>query len=294
MKWLLSTGNRELFSRFLIWMVSGLTVFAGSGYAQLDRAAPPTNSNALAQDQARVAAGAQHFQQLCTGCHGRSGQGGQGEGQGPNLATSWEVRRAKDADLFGFIQNGVKGTAMPAFHLPDTQIWELAAFVRSLNAPAISVPAPGDAAAGETIFFGKGQCSSCHMIKGRGGYLGPDLSDIGASRRLAELRAAVLEPSARASASFEPLMVRDSEGHPLRAVAKHRSAWSAQILDERGGLHLIHGDAVQQLHFENHSWMTADFAKQLSPDEVTNLLTFLSRQSVRLPGPVAVQKGSVE
>ncbi len=60
-------------------------------------------------------AGANLFRQYCTSCHGRSGEGGQGEGQGPNLATSWEVRRAKDQELFGFIKNGVKGTAMPAF-----------------------------------------------------------------------------------------------------------------------------------------------------------------------------------
>jgi mono/diheme cytochrome c family protein len=61
-----------------------------------------------------VEAGANQFRHLCTGCHGRGGQGGQGEGQGPNLATAWEVRRTKDQELFGFIRNGVKGTAMRA------------------------------------------------------------------------------------------------------------------------------------------------------------------------------------
>lgn len=249
--------------------------------AQLDRAGLPNTSSALAQNAARVEAGGRTFRQLCTSCHGRNGEGGQGEGQGPNLATSWEVRRAKDPELFGFIKNGVKGTAMPAFSLPDEQIWQLAAFVRSLNSPAANVPVQGDVSGGEAVFFGKGNCSSCHMIRGRGGYLGPDLSNIGNTRRLNELRDAVVKPRVQPSPEFRPVLLHDAAGRPLRAVAKHFSAWSAQILDEHGALHLIHGDAVQHLAFQDSSWMPADIAKRLSPDEITNVIAFLSRQALR-------------
>jgi cytochrome c oxidase cbb3-type subunit III len=249
-------------------------------FAQLDRAGPPSTQNRLAQNTARVAAGEASFQQLCTGCHGRGGEGGQGEGQGPNLATNWEVRRANDQALFNFIRNGVKGTAMPAFSLPEERIWELAAFVRSLNAPANSVPAAGDVSAGSAIFSGKGGCSACHMVQGRGGYLGPDLSNIGATRRMNELRDALLKPSAVPSPDFQPLLLRDAQGKQLRAIAKHASPWSVQALDENGTLHLIHGDAVQSLEFKKQSWMPLDIAQRLSPDEINNLLAFLSRQAV--------------
>jgi cytochrome c oxidase cbb3-type subunit III len=249
-------------------------------FAQLDRAGPPSTQNRLAQNTARVAAGEASFQQLCTGCHGRGGEGGQGEGQGPNLATNWEVRRANDQALFNFIKNGVKGTAMPAFSLPEERIWELAAFVRSLNAPANSVPATGDVSAGGAIFSGKGGCSACHMVQGRGGYLGPDLSNVGATRRMNELRDALLKPSAVPSPDFQPLLLHDAQGKQLRAVAKHVSPWSVQALDENGTLHLIHGDAVQSLEFKKQSWMPLDIAQRLSPDEINNLLAFLSRQAV--------------
>ena len=112
-------------------------------FAQLDRVGPPNSNYALLKNRAAVEAGQRRFLQLCSGCHARNGEGGQGEGQGPNLVTSWEVRRAQDRELFGFIKNGVKGTTMPPFALPDDQIRELAAFVRSLNAPASAVPVPG-------------------------------------------------------------------------------------------------------------------------------------------------------
>ncbi len=87
-------------------------------FCQLGRTGPPSTANPLASDTKAVEAGEQRFQQLCTGCHGREGVGGQGEGQGPNLVNSWEVRRASDRDLMGYIRNGVPGTAMPAFALP--------------------------------------------------------------------------------------------------------------------------------------------------------------------------------
>ena len=87
-------------------------------FAQLDRVGPPNSNYALLKNRAAVESGQRRYLQLCSACHARNGEGGQGEGQGPNLVTSWEVRRAQDRELFGFIKNGVKGTAMPAFALP--------------------------------------------------------------------------------------------------------------------------------------------------------------------------------
>ncbi len=172
---------------------------------------------------------------------------------------------------------------MPAFPLPDEQIRQLVAFVRSLNAPAISLPVPGDVQKGEAIFFGKGQCSTCHMIRGRGGYLGPDLSDVGATRRIGELRASLTSPSSLPSPDYRPLYVTGPGGKRLRAVAKHSTYWSAQVLDETGKLHLLHGGDARKLDFVQKSWMSPDFVKDLTPQELTDLIAFLSRQSVRGP-----------
>src|ERR1700735_928117 len=108
-----------------------LMLAANLVFAQLGRVAAPNTANPLAHDTKAVAAGEKSFQQQCTGCHGRSGEGGQGEGKGPNLINSWEVRRASDGDLSAFIRNGISGTTMPAFALSDQTIRELAAYVRS-------------------------------------------------------------------------------------------------------------------------------------------------------------------
>ena len=259
----------------LLWTIALLPCLC---LAQLDRVGPPNSNYALLKNPAAVEAGQKRYLQLCSGCHARNGEGGQGEGQGPNLITSWEVRRAQDRDLFGFIKNGVKGTTMPAFALPDDQIWELAAFVRSLNAPAVSVPVPGDTAAGEAIFFGKDGCSACHAIQGKGGHLGPDLSNIGATRRLSEIREAILNPKAEATPGYRPVLIEVSKGERLRGIVRHESNWSLQVLDERGNLHLLHGAEVEKAQFQSRSWMPA---VHLPADETQNLLAYLSRRTVR-------------
>ena len=156
----------------------------------------------------------------------------------------------------------------------------MAAFVRSLNAPASAVPVQGDAAAGEAIFFGKQGCSECHAILGRGGYLGPDLSDIGAARRLGEIREAILNPKAEASPGYRPVLIEVAKGQRLRGVARHESNWSMQVLDEKGSLHLLRGAAMQTAQFQNRSWMPA---AHLSEEEMQNLLAYLSRRTL-VPG----------
>ncbi len=265
--------------------------------AQLDRIPPPSSVNPLTRDAAALEAGQRRFRQLCSGCHGRDGEGGQGEGQGPNLMNSWEVRRAKDAQLFNSMKNGVKGTAMPAFPLPDPQVWELVALVRSLNAPANSVASTGDPVSGQAIFFGKGECSGCHMIRGRGGFLGPDLSNIGAARRLSELRAAILNPKEIPSEGYRPLLLTASNGAHLRAVAKHFSNWSIQALDEKGEIHRLRGPTMSAGVFQYKTWMPTDYSSRLTAAEIDGVIAFLATQSIRpqseLEGPPAKSRGEV-
>ena len=263
------------------WAVLLLCALPAAG--QLDRIPPPSAANPLTRNAAAIEAGQRRFRQLCSSCHGRDGEGGQGEGRGPNLMNSWEVRRAKDPQLFNSVKNGVPGTLMPAFPLPDAQIWELVGFVRSLNAPASSVAVTGNPDAGETLFFNKGGCSGCHMIRGRGGFLGPDLTNSGAIRRVSELRAAILAPKELPSEGYRPLLLKTADGRQLRAVAKHYSNWSIQALDEKGELHLLHGPALQTASLQSKTWMPNDYAQRLTTAEIENLIAFLSRQTVR-PG----------
>jgi cytochrome c oxidase cbb3-type subunit III len=260
----------------------------------IGKQAPKTEqkaSNPLNGQPAAIAVGQSQFIQNCAHCHGADAKGGQGEGQGPNLVASSQLRRASDATLFGIIHNGIPGSAMPSFSLADRQIWQLVSFVRSLAARAIDLPVSGNVAAGRAIFFGKGGCSSCHMIHGDGGFLGPDLTNIGAARRLDQLRDSILKTARAASdtgdlygdplAGYRPVVLKLDNGQTVEGIAKHYSNYSVEILDKDGKFHLLHGDTIKNVEFKEKSWMPDDYGKRLTPAGIRDLLAFLSRQSDR-------------
>jgi mono/diheme cytochrome c family protein len=93
--------------------------------------------------------------------------------------------RRSDDEVFDALKNGISGTQMPPFsgQFSDDQIWRVTAYIRGLRGTAVDTPAAGNVAGGEAIFWGKGTCGNCHMIKAKGGIIGPDLSISGASAR---------------------------------------------------------------------------------------------------------------
>ena len=123
-----------------------------------------------------IEAGRLLFASGCAACHGAEGQGG----RGPNLRERIYWHPVDEDVLYKVIQKGIPAGGMPAAALDEDQLWQVVAYVRSLTAPAIETVVPGDPAAGEALFWGKAGCSGCHAIRGRGGKLGPDLTNAGA------------------------------------------------------------------------------------------------------------------
>jgi putative heme-binding domain-containing protein len=224
-----------------------------------------------------VEAGRRLFQEACSACHGQNGAGG----HGPSLVAGTRVRDLADAQLFASIQKGVPGTDMPPSPLPEPQIRQLMAFVRSLSAPAIETTVAGDPAAGRRIFFGKGGCSTCHAIRGEGGRLGPDLSDAGVSRTLGQLRESLLDPGKRIAEGFQGVSIITHDGRSLEGVARNWDNYSVQMLDRAGQLHLFDRRDLVKFVLLPGSLMPAGLTQRLSADEIEALLAFLSRQSVR-------------
>ena len=247
--------------------------------AQHEKDGDKTRNPAIGDPKA-IDAGRKIFANGCGACHGTEGQGG----RGPNLRERVFWHPLDDATMYKAIQKGVGGQ-MPAANLPEDQAWQVVAFVRSLTSPAIESPILGDSAAGETVFRGKG-CANCHQIRGQGGKLGPDLGNIGAKSSGAVIRESIVDPDADGAIGYRAVKVTLKDGKTLSGVARNRTNYSLQLQDRDGNLHLLSMGDVTDMTLGKGSPMPKDYAKRLTPDELDNLVAYLSKQSVRPVEPV--------
>ena len=242
---------------------------------------PEGEQNPLVGDRAAVEAGAKLFAQTCEACHGSQARGGRAPALGRDALKHGE----KDAQVFANIRNGIPSTQMPSFPALSTEeTWQLVAYVRSLSVPpeVATLPPAGDPAAGWDIFYGKGTCSSCHEINGRGGVIGPELSSAGTLTAEA-LHQKILEPGNTDRPEGEPRLhqplptaiVRTRDGRETRGVLHNQDTHSLQVIDSTGRLRLFEKEKLASFRTEEKSFMPDDFGKRLSASEVENLVAYL-------------------
>jgi PQQ-dependent dehydrogenase (methanol/ethanol family) len=226
------------------------------------------------------------YSTLCGGCHGDDARGTQ---QGPPLSGNASVRARSVQSLRNIIRNGIPAAGMPAFDLPADTLDALASMVASLNDVAAKRSVPGDVAAGRQFFFGKGNCAACHMVKGEGSPVGPDLSDIALDLTVDRIREALQNPDARIAPGYGLVSVRLRNGNTLRGFARSRSTFDAVIQDLTGAFHSLSLDEVADLTNEKSSQMER---VQASDDELRDVVAFLSRLTGVGPGAATSTQGS--
>lgn len=237
---------------------------------------PLVRTNPLRGNERAIADGREIYNRTCTACHGVNGAAG---ARGPALAGRDGYQRSTDASIFDAIHDGISGTGMPPSSLGATDIWKVVAYLRSLRASASDTFVPGDAVHGERIFWGQGHCGSCHMIRGRGGIVGPDLSSIGEERTLRQIRDALTQPRSQIPDGYRPVEIVTADGRRLSGVLKNENNFSLQLLDSHDQLQLLTRDELREVYYKHSSLMPANYDKSLSPAELQDLLAFLSRQA---------------
>jgi len=254
----------------LLWM---LACFAVAAMAQVEGVDPeyviprknPHTTPADVQNGERL------FLAQCAGCHGPKGEGG----RGAVLAQPKLPHAPDDESLFRVIRDGIKGTEMPAGYAVTTrETWQLAAYVRTLGrAPREIVP--GDARRGEELYRTKGNCVQCHMIRGQGGILGPELTDIGARRSAAHLRAAVLDPAASIPEGFLQVRVVTKDGRGITGVRLNEDIFTIQIRDLNGNLHSFVKSNLAELQRDYGKTPMPGFRGTLLAAETDDLIAYL-------------------
>jgi len=232
-------------------------------------------------------AGAQLFGDNCAYCHGADGNGG----RGPAIATHPRVIAMTDEELINIVHNGAGNGAMPAFpDLGDVRTQAVVRYLRKLQGVSGAVAGEkltGDAVAGKAVYFGKGQCSSCHMVNGEGGFIAPDLTTYGQSRAASEVLQAILKPDAQLSPGAKVVEVKTKSGVKISGVVRSEDNINITLLSEDGRYHFLTRSNLASVNFTDHSLMPDDYGTRLTAKELDDVVSFLIVTGKNAPVEVA-------
>src|ERR1700682_910398 len=246
------------------------------------------SKNPYAGDAKVAKVGEFQFRSNCAFCHGLGARGG---GRGPGLTRAQKRHGNSDAEMFRNIHDGIAGTAMPAavgsigVAMTEEEIWQVITYIRSVQVKA-PAQAAGNSAHGKELFYGSATCGTCHMVQGKGGRLGPDLTGTGAARSLDYLIDSVRHPSKRLaigiteatkefSQESESVTVVTSDGQKFMGVVLNEDDFTVQMMDTREQIHMFEKEKLKSFEKSRESLMPPYDQKMLSDKDLQDIVAYL-------------------
>lgn len=169
--------------------------------------------------------------------------------------------------------------------MTNEEIWQVITYLRSVQVKAPAKPL-GDAEHGKELFYGDANCSGCHMVQGKGGRLGPNLSAVGGIRTADYIAESVRQPSRRLAQGlleatkefpqeYESVRVVTSEGREIKGVALNEDSFSVQLMDASEQVYLFEKDKLRSFTKSRTSMMPAYDTHLLSDKDLQDIVAYL-------------------
>ena len=220
--------------------------------------------------QADINFGMQVFRANCVGCHGPDGD----VVDGVNLRSGQFRNAASDRDLLGVIAGGIPDTAMPAGDYNSSELTGLVAYLRTMGDFDPTGSTSGDAARGEALYRGTGDCARCHRIGGDGSRVAPNLTNIAATRTAGSLAASLMDPTEAMLPINRPVRIVTNDGMRYNGRRLNEDTYTVQIIDENERLRSLNKDELRELTILTESPMPS-YAETLNDQERADVLAFL-------------------
>jgi putative heme-binding domain-containing protein len=149
-----------------------------------------------------------------------------------------------------------------------------------LPSPPSAVPAEfltgGDPARGEAVFFSDAaKCSACHKVKGKGGVIGPDLSNL-AGRDRTWIYQNIAEPSASIHPDYVTHTVALKDGRIAMGVVRAEGADTLKVGDIEGKQTVLPRAELEEIRPSATSIMPVGLLGAIGEERARDLLAYLS------------------
>jgi putative heme-binding domain-containing protein len=270
---------RIFLTRFAIVILATLALIPTAVHAIQPQAAGTT---------ADIQAGQKLFVSACRICHGEEGIG--------NRAPSLRGERYTAEFVSRTVRYGRPGTVMPKFEgsLKETEINQLGAYVASLQERSAEwATLQGNAEVGRKLFFDQtnNSCQVCHIFKGQGGQVGPDLTTRLAKRSPREIfQRIVVVPHRSTDPSYLRVVITTRSGESYTGIKTEGPESQFNFYDTASlppTLRTLPSADVVSTKRLNGTAMPSDYASRYSLKELLDLVAFL-RSSGTNPPPVTL------
>ena len=136
----------------------------------------------------------------------------------------------------------------------------------------------GDSIRGEEIFFdtgGPGACAKCHLVRDRGGDVGPEVTSVAGTRTAQFIVESILQPSNEIASGYESILVQMNDGRILDGVLRRETTDSLWLGTSQGDVVALALGDVARRREQEVSLMPGNFAEILTVEQLHDLLAYL-------------------
>lgn len=138
----------------------------------------------------------------------------------------------------------------------------------------------GDVKVGKAMFVK--HCSKCHMHGTEGKTIGPNLTGMAVHPKH-ELLMHMIDPSRSVEGNFRIYTVVKNDGLVINGMMSGESRTAITLLDSEAKEHQIAREDIEELVRSRKSLMPEGFEKQMTPEELSSLLEFLTDKGKFMP-----------
>jgi cytochrome c oxidase cbb3-type subunit III len=230
----------------------------------------PQNQQAQS-DHFVIETGARLYAGQCSACHGANGD----QINGVDLRAGKFLTVKTDEDLARVLASGRPAAGMPSFAtLNSDEARAIIAYIRSAFDAMTEGVTIGNAGRGAAIFEGKGGCTSCHRVNGRGAYTATDLTEIGTTRTPGSLQRALVQPAQALLPGNRIVRAVTRDGRTIRGRRLNEDSFTIQVIDEQSRLVSLVKSDLRTFELVPTSSMPS-YETTLTTDERADLIAYL-------------------
>jgi quinoprotein glucose dehydrogenase len=136
----------------------------------------------------------------------------------------------------------------------------------------------GDPVRGKQIFQTNDTlaCRRCHSVKPNETLVGPNLSNVGAQRKSAEILESIISPNAKICEGFESTVLELDSGKVVVGIVRHEDRTKIELVDANAKTIVIDAASVEN-RVKGKSAMPENLMQQMSRRELRDIVAFLSQ-----------------